>query len=465
MRSFKSFMLLVEHDMDKTWDNYGEKINNRMFDELVGPLSDHTDLNKKHFAKNVAHVDPTPHGEYHQWIAKHYATGGINKFEDLHSRVKPALERFHQAKIQRKLSAHDINPDINAHKGLPALEAAVDKLPEQMKSKRQVKDTEATKHDEEHWTIVIPHTENAAAAYGANTKWCTAADEHSAFHDYNNMGHLHILIPKKPAYPGEKYQHHLTAGDGEIMMNEKDHEVPITSHHSLNSLQTSIFDKRPSPYVQSQSKHMNDLQTRLHYKDATEANTEKYAIHPNPAFRNLIARHGFHHGKFVHDPNPEVRELVANSSAKYHDTLVNDPHVDVQMAVAQRSTNPKHIETLAHSSSESVRNEIADKHELPSHIALHLANDKSEYVRAAIATHSYMHDDEPKQKIIEHLKNDPSFMVKTQLSKAHPFDIELHDHLRKDANKFVANYSEHKYQSLKASQNLNLDQPFGPRGI
>ena len=51
-------------------------------------------------------TDPTKNKEYTVFLAKMYAGGGWGaRIEDLESKVKPALEKFHTLKIRKKIPA------------------------------------------------------------------------------------------------------------------------------------------------------------------------------------------------------------------------------------------------------------------------------------------------------------------------------------------------------------------------
>ncbi|NBU99007.1 MAG: hypothetical protein EBS19_12500, partial [Spirochaetia bacterium] len=78
-------------------------------------------------------------------------------------------------------------------KNIKDLEDSVDKLPSLHKDDNsKVDDSEVTKHNEKHWKVYTPHTEEASKKYGAGTRWCTAAHNNNQFHNYNDEGPLHI---------------------------------------------------------------------------------------------------------------------------------------------------------------------------------------------------------------------------------------------------------------------------------
>lgn len=230
MEHFKNF--LTESNYDLTWSNYGPNIEKRMREH-----ENIKDNHKEHFEQHLNSADPTPQKKYSQWIARTYSKGGINKLEDFASRVHPNLETFHRHKAKLPELGH--HADINQYKSLPDLEAAVDKLPKQEETftdeNHKKAHSESSHHEDENWKIKVPHTEHASKFYGQGTKWCTAANKNCLFNSYNKKGDLHIMVPKKPKYPGEKYQLHTETNS---LMNEKDIEP-----------KENPFRERPSGYL------------------------------------------------------------------------------------------------------------------------------------------------------------------------------------------------------------------------
>jgi hypothetical protein len=97
---------------------------------------------------------------------------------------------------------------------------------------RKVKQEAEKVYEDGQWTIIIPHTMEAAQLYGKNTKWCTAAEdeEHNMFDHYNKSGPLYINIRKSD---GKKFQFHFNSYpkqfmdelDKPILGNDSDHSI------------------------------------------------------------------------------------------------------------------------------------------------------------------------------------------------------------------------------------------------
>lgn len=467
MRSFKTFALLLEYDEEKNWATHGPKILERMKSDTSVPLAAHDNgpydegnhgpLHPErayhHFSSALMTHDPTDHQEYSQWISKSYASGGINRFEDIGSRAGPALKTFHKAKVTKQLQKNGVSADINSYKKLGDLETAVEPFKE-IKSIRELKDTETTKHDEEHWQIVVPHTMEAAQKYGAHTKWCTAAEHHepdpdneldadfgaggNMFDHYNREGKLHMFIPKKPRYEGEKYQYHNDVEGYTQFMNDQDE--PATA--------AKVFKDRPSPY-----------HTAL--VDA-HANPESHHDHPDHSVRvksamsNILYQNDDLAAKFAKDPHPAVREQVARRAN--HSVLLNmldDPEPAVKCTIAHRGVG---LDKLATDKVQGVRiaaassiayNSTPENRPGPYREAIaSLANDDSYHVRQQVAK------DFPEAH--DKLKNDPHELVRMAVAFSPHASQETIDHLRNDPHERVKKQAELAHMNRNIPHNKPL---------
>lgn len=312
---------------DQAWTKHGEKISGRMKAEGI---PDNQGIGHSHQDKFRSAIQGLPSGEHEAWTAKAYAHGAINKFEDIQSRAVPALNAFHQAKKSKKLP-EGTNPDINSFKTFDHLESTVEKIPKE-ESKVKVENSEYTRTENEHWIHVVPHTEEASKKYGANTRWCTAADKHCLFNSYNKTGELHIFIPKKPKYAGEKYQLH---GNSESFMNEKDERAPKTARNSP-------FKDRPITGLYDLPEKEGSRSLKFHMKFASAEQTKPYADHWHHDLRAAAASHPDNAAKLVNDPYDTVREHVAKNTTNtaHLEQLAHDPYENVQAAVIARKHDP-----------------------------------------------------------------------------------------------------------------------------
>jgi hypothetical protein len=167
-------------------------------------------------------ADPTKNKEYTVFLAKMYAQGGWGaRIEDLESKVKPALEKFHLLKLKKKIPAP--RNDIMRYGDLADFVAVIDEYPDPEEKKAVDKGTSKTVFENDQVRIVVPEDQNAACYYGQGTRWCTASrTSTNYFSHYSKNGPLYILLPKRPKHDGEKYQLHFPS---EQFMDENDYKV------------------------------------------------------------------------------------------------------------------------------------------------------------------------------------------------------------------------------------------------
>ena len=169
--------------------------------------------------------DSTPSKRYTQWLARMYAKGGV-KLEDLNRHNLLGLYDLgkrrrminpEHADINKFPTYKDFDRVMNTQYDLDAIQAPVeDEL--QKGNSETVLDTAEVR-------VIIPKDKTAACYYGQGTQWCTAATKGANYFDnYNRQGPMFILLPKKPAWAGEKYQFHFASDQ---FMNEQDEQQPL----------------------------------------------------------------------------------------------------------------------------------------------------------------------------------------------------------------------------------------------
>ena len=172
-------------------------------------------------------IDPTPDHQYVPWLARVYAAGDL--FEDL-SMSSDNLEDYHYLKQHNLLKPE--HRDIMRFKSRTDLENIVDQYNNEIEKRSEAPDKAkaAARGDAEvlldtpALRIIQLNDETAAKYYGQGTRWCTAADKHNMFDQYNDDGPLWVVLPKKPHHAGEKYQLHAQTAS---YMDEKDSPVGL----------------------------------------------------------------------------------------------------------------------------------------------------------------------------------------------------------------------------------------------
>lgn len=230
---YKEF--IVEYNKQITVQNFGDKIIDQFrkegpeawvsvgLDKSKSSIPEYRDLYKTALIGAFEKLDPTPHKEYTQWLCKTYAAGlgVVTKYEDFASRGSSALERFQKLKIKKQLKPE--HKDINRFKSMQDFEQTVATYPEPQEVIVDKGKAELV-YSDDSLRVITPMDEQAAKYYGQGTTWCTAAKNNNAFTRYHQKGYLYIILPTKPATPGEKYQFHFEEGQ---FMNASD--SPLTS--------------------------------------------------------------------------------------------------------------------------------------------------------------------------------------------------------------------------------------------
>ncbi len=228
---FREF--LVEYSREKTAAALGDKLiaayfggQDPMYDEHINSINVNPAKKALYLDRVLTHIegrDPTPNKEYSQWLARMYANGDV-KLEDLNRHDWLGL--YDLAKKRRILKLED--RDINKFKTYQQFESAfaLHYPLDELRPQKEIIGAEAKKvFEDDQVLVVIPENEAAACKYGAGTRWCTAATRgENYFNHYNSEGPLYIIIPKKPEYPGEKYQLHF---DSLQFMNKDDNSINL----------------------------------------------------------------------------------------------------------------------------------------------------------------------------------------------------------------------------------------------
>jgi hypothetical protein len=199
--------------------------------------------------QSIEACDPTKNKEYTVFLAKMYAQGGWGaKIEDLESKIKPALVKFHTLKLKKKLPSP--RNDIMRYSDLANFVAVMDEYEDPGEKKGLEKGDAVTAFENDQVRIVIPNDQAAACYYGQGTRWCTASTQGTNyFNHYHKDGQMYILLPKQPKHAGEKYQLHFPS---EQFMDEEDHPVENIVYlleHRFGNLVPFFKEEMPEYYI------------------------------------------------------------------------------------------------------------------------------------------------------------------------------------------------------------------------
>lgn len=174
--------------------------------------------------------DPTPNKQYTQWLARSWinAGGDVNAIEDMNRMNYLAMYDLAKRKGLVPADKADINR-FKTYIGDFERWFHGSGIPERLYQDQEQAKLDAGKsrkvYEDETATVIIPEDEAAACKYGRGTRWCTAATQGDNYFDhYSRRGPLYIILPKKPAYDGEKYQLHFPTGQ---FMDPEDDPVQL----------------------------------------------------------------------------------------------------------------------------------------------------------------------------------------------------------------------------------------------
>lgn len=187
--------------------------------------------------KKIVESDPTSKnglcGKYVKWIANLYKNGAWKDGDAPETRTALEILMRHGAKLPQD------KRDVNKYKSVSDLYNAVkgfESVDTQSEAERKSKEGSEKVYEDSDWTVVIPHTEEAAKLYGANTRWCTAAENNNMFDYYNRQGPLYIIMSKGS---NAKWQFHFPTGQ---FMDSRDIQIPSVSQLEMYGDTEKLFN-------------------------------------------------------------------------------------------------------------------------------------------------------------------------------------------------------------------------------
>lgn len=215
---------LREYSRDITSRRLGEKLQAKLDKDPTSPAytqpADEDAV--EHALSAFEQIDPTPNKQYVQWIARTYASDPSFKMEDVLGQVAGYLAKFHALNIRKKLPAP--RNDINRYSNFADFMSVMDEYDDPTAQALVDKGDATELYNDENIRVIVPENQEAACYYGQGTRWCTAATKGSNYFDYySDAAPLMIVIPKRPAYLGEKYQLWFFYGmDDELITSDDD---------------------------------------------------------------------------------------------------------------------------------------------------------------------------------------------------------------------------------------------------
>jgi hypothetical protein len=224
----------------KAWDKYRDALSDRLS----------KDRTYKGSTGSLPSAFTMEHPKHLEWMITSYLAKGIRYYEDVASRVYPALDNhailLRNKKLSKGIRTEPCTNETNVlnycglmgcqskRKGKPFQKPGLDQLLDKYKADLEVlsvpkykPDPKTQCFDGKDIKIYKLKTQEEACYYGQGTKWCTAASKNNMFDYYNQDDDLYVIIPKKASYEGEKYQLAIDRTSNRIndTMNEQDSPV------------------------------------------------------------------------------------------------------------------------------------------------------------------------------------------------------------------------------------------------
>ena len=194
------------------------------------------DIDQATFQK-IVDSDPTSRnglcGKYVKWIANLYKNGKWKEGDAPETKTALTILTKHGTKLPQD------KRDVNRYTSVGELYDAVkgfESTDTQSEAERKSKEGAEKVYEDSDWTVVIPHTEEAAKLYGANARWCTAAENNNMFDYYNNQGPLYIIMAK---HSNAKWQFHFPTGQ---FMDSRDIQIPSVSQLEMYGDTEKLFN-------------------------------------------------------------------------------------------------------------------------------------------------------------------------------------------------------------------------------
>ena len=213
-----------------------EKWNtDRSVPQALKPKNEATDI-----IRELAKFDPSPSFDYLLWICREYSGNHIRLFEDLGSRIHPALVKFNRMRLNGKLKANE--RDILQYTAFQVEDLTKEFVVIPNAKEIELKfyeDKEATLlYNDDQIKVIIPHTKEASIFFGINTKWCISASEsENYFESYNKDGRLYFITIKKD---NKRFAIHF---DRNEFQNENEYAInEIADIGSIRIMKAQIAD-------------------------------------------------------------------------------------------------------------------------------------------------------------------------------------------------------------------------------
>lgn len=368
----EDYSVLLEYDRSKTAAAYGEKLLAaalkdtwfvQQFNNAL-PGGNINDTAKKNPERVLDYLltwiergDPTQHKEYSQSIAKLYANGQ-SKLEDVASTLADYLTKFDKLKRRKKIQPP--RNDFNRYRSLEDFYDVVDEYPdEEVDAPKEEKKNATELYRDDKLIVLVPNDMEAACYYGQGTRWCTAGKNNNMYNYYTKGNKpLYIIIPRQPAYPGEKYQFHFESNQ---FKNEQDHEIGRDGMEKLIArfpVLTKVLQQPAEKF--SVTPLIGDEYKEIVRNSTPEVVNEMNAIVEK--YKDRIVAFGFKSIEEYGVKLPEAaQQEVSGAVAEYITTVMNNLEPVYEKLLAQPGKETKESVIEETITTDPLLNEIARK--------------------------------------------------------------------------------------------------------
>lgn len=241
--------------------------------------------------KWIEQYDPTQNKKYMTWILSRYAgkKGGINRLEDIPSRVATALNEYERLSRKKKLKPE--HKDINQIKTIVDLTTIVGEYKdESLTSKTEVSDEVDVVFEDKDYKVIVPKSLKASCDYG-NENWCTTSAD--MYQKYSDQGPLYIIFDKGWE---TKYQWHF---ESRQYMDEYDEPIEVKGLHNMITLNKEMTSAILKHYGGLKKAAMVDPLTWF-----------RYIKNPSEEIKRAIVKRNGQMLKYIENPSEQLKWIA-----------------------------------------------------------------------------------------------------------------------------------------------------------
>jgi len=336
------FELLLEYNLQSLVNTLGRRLMAK-WEQEGKPYSDQiTEETPQAIINWMEQFDPTQNKSYMTWIVAKYAgkKGGIDRLEDIASRLNDHLNRYERLKRKHLLKSEHKN--INNIKTLVDLSNIVKQYKDEEASS-QGEATELTNknvevvYDGVDYSVKIPKTFETSKELCGDADWCTAYP--NEYERYSTQGPLYVITNKE--WPFHKFQFHF---ESEQYMDHYDNDLDMNAFSQQHKKLLNVIIKH---YGGMEKAAITDPKTWFSFvKNPSEemklaaVKKDRYAIeyikNPSEEVQMVAVKEDGYAIKYIKNPTLEV-QIAAVKQTGYAIAYIKNPSEEVQMVAVKNN--------------------------------------------------------------------------------------------------------------------------------